>query len=180
MCAGRAYPRPIPQRRFPRPWRFEPIPGGYRVIDANGLALAHVYGQPPDAVAFSDRRLTDDKAERIARLIVRLPELVVMERDRNKPKSRRRSPLPHRPVTLADLAMDSRSNARPVGEDLAMTAMAATKRGAPGRRTGALEPPLERNSLAGRGVWRGCRTRSVRGGIGAGMVPVQTRQWKRW
>ena len=41
----------MPQRRFPRPWRFEPIPGGYRVIDANGLALAHVYGQPPDAVA---------------------------------------------------------------------------------------------------------------------------------
>jgi hypothetical protein len=40
-------------RRFPRPWRFEPIPGGYRVIDANGLALAHVYGLPPNAVAFS-------------------------------------------------------------------------------------------------------------------------------
>jgi hypothetical protein len=52
--AGAAYARLMPQRRFPRPWRFEPIPGGYRVIDANGLALAHVYGQPPDAVAFSD------------------------------------------------------------------------------------------------------------------------------
>jgi hypothetical protein len=38
-------------RRFPRPWRFEPIPGGYRVIDANGLALAHVYGEPPDCIA---------------------------------------------------------------------------------------------------------------------------------
>jgi len=37
--------------RFPRPWRFEPIPGGYRVIDANGLALAHVYGEPPNAIA---------------------------------------------------------------------------------------------------------------------------------
>ena len=37
----------------PLPWRFEPIPGGYRVIDANGLALAHVYGQPPDAIPFS-------------------------------------------------------------------------------------------------------------------------------
>ena len=43
----------MPQRRFPRPWRFEPIPGGYRVIDANGLALAHVYGEPPDAIAIS-------------------------------------------------------------------------------------------------------------------------------
>jgi hypothetical protein len=46
----------MPHRRFPRPWRFEPIPGGYRVIDANGLALAHLYGQPPDAIAFSDKR----------------------------------------------------------------------------------------------------------------------------
>jgi hypothetical protein len=45
----------MPQRRFPPPWRFEPIPGGYRVIDANGLALAHL-GQPPDAIAFSDKR----------------------------------------------------------------------------------------------------------------------------
>jgi hypothetical protein len=71
-------------RRFPRQWRFEPIPGGYRVIDANGLALAHVYGQPPDAVAFSHNRLTDGEAEKLARLIARLPELVELERDRNR------------------------------------------------------------------------------------------------
>jgi hypothetical protein len=50
----------MPSRRFPRPWRFEPIPGGYRVIDANGLALAHVYGEPPNAIAFSDKWLTND------------------------------------------------------------------------------------------------------------------------
>jgi hypothetical protein len=78
----------MPQRRFPRPWRFEPIPGGYRVIDANGPPLAHVYSQPPDAVAFSDRRLTDDEAEKLARLIVRLPELMELERERNKAKNR--------------------------------------------------------------------------------------------
>jgi hypothetical protein len=30
----------MPQRRFPRLWCFEPIPGGHRVVDANGLALA--------------------------------------------------------------------------------------------------------------------------------------------
>ncbi len=77
------------QRRFPRPWRFEPIPGGYRVIDANGRALALVYGQPPDAVAFSDKRLTDDEAEKLARLIARLPELIELEQERNKAKSRR-------------------------------------------------------------------------------------------
>jgi hypothetical protein len=64
----------MPQRCFPRPWRFEPIPGGYRVIDANGLALAHVYGEPPNAIAISDKRRTDDEAEKLAGLIVRLPE----------------------------------------------------------------------------------------------------------
>jgi hypothetical protein len=93
---------------FHRPLRFEPIPGGYRVIDANGLPLAHVYGQPPDAVAFSDKRLTDDEAEKLARLIVRLPELIELERDRNKAKSHRRSPSPDRPVTLGDLARDGK------------------------------------------------------------------------
>ena len=77
----------MPQRRFPRPWRFEPIPGGYRVIDANGLALAHVYGEPPNAIAVSDKRLTNNEAEKIARLIARLPELVELEKDRNKARS---------------------------------------------------------------------------------------------
>jgi hypothetical protein len=38
-------------------------------MDANGLALAHLYGQPPDAVAFSDKRLTNDEAQKLARLI---------------------------------------------------------------------------------------------------------------
>jgi hypothetical protein len=59
----------MPRRRFPRPWRFEPIPGGYRVIDASGLALARVYGEAPNAVAVSDKRLTNSEAEKIARPI---------------------------------------------------------------------------------------------------------------
>jgi hypothetical protein len=36
------------------------------------LALAHVYGEPPNAIPVSDRRLTDNEAEKVARLIVRL------------------------------------------------------------------------------------------------------------
>src|SRR5262245_40187915 len=94
----------MPQLLFPRPWRFEPIPGGYRVIDANGLALAHVYGQPSDAVAFSDKRLTNNEARRIAKLITRLPELVELEQDRNKARSRRKpQPLRFKPETIGDL-----------------------------------------------------------------------------
>jgi hypothetical protein len=94
----------MPQRRFPRPWRFEPIPGGYRVIDANGLALAHVYGEPPNAIAISDKRLTNNEGEKIARLIARLPELVELERNCNKTRSRRKhQPLRIKRVTIGDL-----------------------------------------------------------------------------
>jgi hypothetical protein len=99
----------IPQRRFPRPWRFDSIPGGYRVIDANGLALAQVYGEPPDAIAISDKRLTNNEAEKIARLIARLPELVELEEDRNKARSRRKQqPLHFKPVMVGDLISEGK------------------------------------------------------------------------
>ena len=99
----------MPQRRFPRPWRFEPIPGGYRVIDANGLALAHVYGEPPNAIAISDKRLTNNEAEKIACLIARLPELVELERDQNRARSRRKpQPLRIKAVTIGDLIRDGK------------------------------------------------------------------------
>jgi hypothetical protein len=52
------------------------MPNGYRVIDANGIVLAHVYGQPYGLTAVSDSRLTNDEARRISKLISRLPELV--------------------------------------------------------------------------------------------------------
>ena len=82
----------MPSRRFPKPWTVEPIPSGYRVIDANSIVLAHVCGQPDDAIAASDARLTNDEARRISKLIARLPELVEVERDRNKAGSRRKPP----------------------------------------------------------------------------------------
>src|SRR5262245_51878816 len=86
----------MPQRRFPRPWRFEPIPGGF----ANGLALAHVYGEPANAIAISDKRLTNHEAETIARL----PELVELERDRSRARNRRKPQLLRiKPVTIGDL-----------------------------------------------------------------------------
>ena len=63
----------MPTRRFPKPWTVEPIPSGYRVIDANGIVLAHVYGQPNGAIAVSDSRLTNDEARRISKLIASCP-----------------------------------------------------------------------------------------------------------
>lgn len=56
---------------------------------AHGVTLAHVYGQPDGAVAVSDNRLAKHKARRISKLISPLPELVELEQDRNKARSRR-------------------------------------------------------------------------------------------
>jgi hypothetical protein len=55
------------------PWR-------HRVIDANGLALVHVYAPPPAAIAVSDQRLTDAEAEKIPRLMVRLSSTAIYPR----------------------------------------------------------------------------------------------------
>jgi hypothetical protein len=65
--------------------------------------MAHVYGELPNALATSPHRLTDDEARRISKLIARLPELVELEQDRNKARSRRKpQPLRFKPVTIGD------------------------------------------------------------------------------
>jgi hypothetical protein len=57
--------------------------------------------------AVSDRRLSNDEARRIPKLIARLPELV--ERDRNKARSRRKpQPLRFKPVTIGDLTREGK------------------------------------------------------------------------
>ena len=40
-------------RRFPPPWTVEQIPGGFKVVDANGQSLAYVYGRETKADADS-------------------------------------------------------------------------------------------------------------------------------
>src|SRR5262245_7020518 len=68
--------------------------------------------QPDGAIALSDTRLTNDEARRIAKLISRLPELVELERDRNKARSRRKlQPIrfkPWRSVTWDPVSMGTR------------------------------------------------------------------------
>ena len=60
-------------RRFPPPWSVEQIPSGYKVLDANGQALAHVYGRETRGDADTANVLTMDAARRMASNIVKLP-----------------------------------------------------------------------------------------------------------
>ena len=51
----------------------EQIPGGYKVLDANGQALTYVYGRETRADADTANVLTMDEARRMASNIVKLP-----------------------------------------------------------------------------------------------------------
>jgi hypothetical protein len=52
----------------------EQIPGGYKVLDANGQALAHVYGRETRGDADTANVLTMDEARRMASNIVKPPK----------------------------------------------------------------------------------------------------------
>lgn len=61
-------------RRLPAPWRVEEIAGGFKVVDANGLAVAYVYGS--DHPATAAEKLTIDEARRVAANVAKLPGLL--------------------------------------------------------------------------------------------------------
>jgi len=63
-------------RRFPPPWSVERLPGGFKVIDANGQSLAYFYARDNDHDANIAKVLTMDEARRMASNFAKLPELL--------------------------------------------------------------------------------------------------------
>jgi len=52
-------------RRFPPPWTVESLPGGLKVIDANGQSLAYFYARQNDRDANIAGVLTMEEARRV-------------------------------------------------------------------------------------------------------------------
>ena len=66
-------------RRFPPPWTVIRLPGGLKVIDANGQSLAYFYARENDNDAGAAGVLTMDGARRLASNFAKLPELLGRE-----------------------------------------------------------------------------------------------------
>jgi hypothetical protein len=63
-------------RSLPPPWRAEKFSGGYVVRDANGFAVAYVYGRSTEAEAMEAKQMTMDEARRVASNIAKLPGML--------------------------------------------------------------------------------------------------------
>ena len=69
-------------RRFPAPWSVEVLPGGFKVVDANGIGLAYCYARDDLAEkTIGAQHLKPDEARRIATNIAKLPHLLTGQKD---------------------------------------------------------------------------------------------------
>ena len=66
-------------RHFPPPWTIERLPGGFKVIDANGQSLAYFYARDDNHDANTAGVLTMDEARRLASNFAKLPALLAKD-----------------------------------------------------------------------------------------------------
>lgn len=66
---------------FKKPWRIEERGESIQIIDANGVQLAFIYFEDEPTRRNLTRRLSKYDALRMAKQILRLPELIQIERD---------------------------------------------------------------------------------------------------
>src|SRR5438445_8664606 len=120
-------------RRLPAPWHADKFSGGYVVRDANGFAVAYVYGRSTEAEAMEAKQMTMDEARRVASNIATLPDTLK--------RGERAVPLKLR-ATVAAGAFCRRLCARrrwrsrhaPDGSTAVRAARATVRRREPGRR----------------------------------------------
>ena len=67
------------ERRFPTAWIVVETPGGYRVDDATGQAIAWFYGEDEPTRRNAMQGLTRAEARRFARAFARLPTLLAKD-----------------------------------------------------------------------------------------------------
>src|SRR5262249_6188253 len=63
-------------RRLPPPWHADKFSGGYVVRDANGFAVAYVYGRSTEAEALEGTEMAMDEARRVESNIAKLPDML--------------------------------------------------------------------------------------------------------
>src|SRR5207249_11685901 len=63
-------------RRLTPPRHADKFSGGYVVRDANGFAVAYVYGRSTEAEAMEAKQMTMDEARRVASNIAKLPDML--------------------------------------------------------------------------------------------------------
>jgi hypothetical protein len=66
----------MPNRRFPPPWTVQPLPGGFKGVDAHGQSLGYFYARDNDNDAGTAGVLPWDEARRMASNFAKLPDLL--------------------------------------------------------------------------------------------------------
>lgn len=69
-----------PRRRFRRPWQIEEHPESFVIQSADGFPIVYIYFEDEPVRQNTLKRMSKDEARRVAANVVRLPELIEIEK----------------------------------------------------------------------------------------------------